>query len=47
LNSNDWVIEASPEEDSGDDLVGKFDENVGKKECAPRISFAGSLADFV
>ena len=34
-------------EDTRDDLVGDFDDDVGNEECLPAVGFAGSLADLV
>ena len=34
-------------EDTRDDLVGDFDDDVGNEECLPAVGFAGSLADLI
>ena len=47
LNAHDGVVEASPDEDSCEDLVGDLDDDVGDDEGFPGVSFAGPFSDLV
>lgn len=47
LNADDGIVEASPDEDTSDDLVGDFDDDVGEHECLPGVGLAGAFADLV
>ncbi|TKW53776.1 hypothetical protein CTA1_1208 [Colletotrichum tanaceti] len=47
LDADDGVVEAGPDEEAGEDLVGDLDNDAGEHEGLPGVGLAGPLADLV
>jgi hypothetical protein len=47
VSAYDGVVEADPNEDAGDNLVGYLDDDVGDEEGFPGVGFARTFADLV
>ena len=47
LYPNDGIVESRIYQDTSDDLIRPFDDDVGAEESLPAVRFARPLADFV